>query len=133
MYRIVPSRHLSVQVILHMRSSVRHLSERPGSAHPGDSTNIGLVKTVTFIYVFRNGLCCAHRLDIVQFGGLGPPTRAIHRRPGLVRTAQSHPSPALKQLACPKSFRRSIGRSSQQFFTACGTSTAGLTLSRCRK
>ncbi|PVH79777.1 hypothetical protein DL98DRAFT_213088 [Cadophora sp. DSE1049] len=38
-FRVVPSRNVSVEVIPHVRSLVRHLSERPGSAHPGDSTD----------------------------------------------------------------------------------------------
>lgn len=38
-YRVVPSRHLPVEVLPHVRSLVRHLSELPGSAHPGDSTD----------------------------------------------------------------------------------------------
>ncbi|KAH7310100.1 hypothetical protein BKA65DRAFT_543451 [Rhexocercosporidium sp. MPI-PUGE-AT-0058] len=38
-YRVVPSQYASVEVIPHVRSLVRHLSERPGEAHTGDSTD----------------------------------------------------------------------------------------------
>ncbi|KAK0101042.1 hypothetical protein ONS95_012970 [Cadophora gregata] len=38
-YQFVPSRNASVEVIPHVRSLVRHLSEQPGTAHPGDSTD----------------------------------------------------------------------------------------------
>ncbi|KAH6715154.1 hypothetical protein BKA61DRAFT_655458 [Leptodontidium sp. MPI-SDFR-AT-0119] len=39
MYRVVPSQYASVEVIPHVRSLVRHLSERPGEAYTGDSTD----------------------------------------------------------------------------------------------
>ncbi|KAG4427698.1 hypothetical protein IFR05_016820 [Cadophora sp. M221] len=39
MYCVIPSQYASVEVIPHVRSLVRHLSERPGEAHTGDSTD----------------------------------------------------------------------------------------------
>ncbi|CZT50182.1 uncharacterized protein RSE6_11122 [Rhynchosporium secalis] len=38
-YNVVPSRMASVEVLPHVRSLVRHMSDAPGEAHPGDTVD----------------------------------------------------------------------------------------------